>query len=379
MKIYRKSIGLLLIISSLTIVNAQPLQNRVLIATSQDGLNFQKSNIIFCDSADVPDAVIGPSGSVYVFYQGLITPWIDGIKMAISSNGVNNWQYHQVIIPGTGNWPGKPCDPDVIVKGDTFRLYFTGDTINDGTPETYSAISIDGINFIRENGVRFEVPNNPVLDPSLLWTGETLQYFAGGAPQGFNWHAHSTNGLTFIQQPNFYVNNLMMANGISINSGGYRFYGFSNNPNQPGIRSIYSIDGRNWTLDSGIRLQVDSLSLLEYLYVKDPAIVYKDSIHIMYYVTRKRTSAVEQFFIGSDIEPMKITPNPSRNIITTISPLLKNPDARLKIYNSLGKVIKEVRLSGRQESSIEISENGIFFVVLDVNGKKITNKVIITN
>ena len=359
---------------------AQPLQNRIAIATSQDGLNFQKSNIIFCDSADVPDAVIGQSGSVYVYFQGLITPWIDGIKVAISSNGISNWQFHQVVIPGTENWPGKPCDPDVIILGDTFRLYFTGDPINDMRPETYSAISFDGIHFTLENGIRFQVAGNPVLDPSLLWTGDTLQYFAGGAPQGANWHAHSVDGLLFTSQPNFSLGNLMMANGVAVNTGGYRFYGFSNNPNQPGIiRSIYSIDGRIWTLDSGTRLQVDSLNLLEYLYVKDPAIVYKDSIYIMYYVTRKRTSAVEQFFVDSDIEIVKITPNPSRNIITIISPLLKNPDAQLKIYNSLGKVIKEVRLSGEQESSIEISENGIFFVVLDVNGKKITNKVIITN
>ncbi|MEO0084553.1 MAG: hypothetical protein ABIJ94_02360, partial [candidate division WOR-3 bacterium] len=237
-----KFILAIIIFGQALILCAQPLQNRILIARSYDGLNFQKLNLVFCDSADVPDAIIGPSGAVYVYYQGLITPWIDGIKVAISDNGIDGWQHFQVNIPNT-NWPGKPCDPDVVMFGDTFRLYFTGDPINDGKPETYSAVSLDGINFTKENGIRFEVPGYPVLDPSLLWTQDTLQYFAGGAPQNYNWHAHSTDGLNFIPQPNFNINNLMLANGIALNTGGYRFYCFSNQPIDRNIRSIYSTTG----------------------------------------------------------------------------------------------------------------------------------------
>ncbi|MEO0052252.1 MAG: hypothetical protein ABIK11_06945, partial [candidate division WOR-3 bacterium] len=210
-------------------VTAQPLQHRLLIATSDDGLNFTRLNLVVVDSGDVPDAAIGPGQLVYLYYQGLWTPTYDGIMVAISQDGISNWQYHQVRIAGTEGWRGRPCDPDVIIFGDTFRLYFTGDPAGDMLPETYSAVSRDGINFTLEPGFRFQVSGSPVLDPSLLQTGDTLNYFAGGAPPGENWHAHSTDGLNFTPRPNLIADSLMMANGIRV-LGGYRFYCFKNLP-----------------------------------------------------------------------------------------------------------------------------------------------------
>jgi len=356
---------------------AQPTQNRILIATSQDGLNWQKLNIIATDSGDVPDAVIGPSGAVFLFHQGLITPYIDGIKVGVSQNGINNWQFYQVQIPGTANWPGKPCDPDVIMFGDTFRLYFTGDPINDGHPETYSAVSLDGINFVRENGVRFEVLNNSVLDPSLLRTCDTLQYFAGGAPAGQNWHAYSLDGLNFIQQPNFSIAGLMMANGITVTTGGYRFYCFNNLPNDRNISSIFSTDGQNWMLEVGYRLLYDSTNPLEYLYIKDPAVVYKDSIYIMYYVSRKRPTAVKEINYQTQMHLLNIFPNPASRTLAIASPLLKNYDVKVKVYNALGRTIKEINSLNKEQVTINISEKGIFFIVVESTNFQISRIVII--
>ncbi|MCX7784653.1 MAG: T9SS type A sorting domain-containing protein [candidate division WOR-3 bacterium] len=346
------------------------------MATSADGLTFHKLNMIFCDSADVPDAIIGPNNSVYLFYQGLITHWSDGIKVAISNNGINNWQHYQVIIPGTENWPGKPCDPDVIMFGDTFRLYFTGDPINDMQPETYSAFSLDGIHFNLENGIRFQVAGFPVLDPTLLWTNGTLQYFAGGAPANFNWHAHSTNGLQFVQQSNFNINNLMMANGISAITSGYRFYCFSNNPNDRNIRSIYSSDGENWILENGFRLQHDSTNPLEYLYVKDPAIVYKDSCYIMYYVTRKRPNCLEE--TPDNSQKIIIYPNPfSITVQIRLGCDIKN----INIYDKTGRLIKSfgsehyIYWNGRDNYN-RIVQSGIYFLGFEKKGKKFVRKII---
>ncbi|MEO0078170.1 MAG: hypothetical protein ABIK86_04125 [candidate division WOR-3 bacterium] len=270
---------------------AQPLQNRILIARSQDGLDWQRTNTVFCDSADVPDAGRLPDGRVFVYYQGLWTHTMDGIMVAVSPNGLSDWICYQVSISGTSGWPGRPCDPDIILFGDTFRLYFTGDPTGDRLPETYSAISADGVNFTLEPGVRFEVTGHMVLDPSLLWTGETLQYFAGGGAPHANWHAHSSDGLNFVRQPDVMVDSLMFSNGLALDSG-YRFYGFRNMP-PGGIKSLFSADGGIWTLEPGWRLQVDSTNPLEYRYVKDAAVVRTDSGFIMYYVTRKRETALE--------------------------------------------------------------------------------------
>jgi len=293
---------------------AQPLQNRILIATSQDGLNWQRRNQVFCDSGDVPDAVIGPGDSVYLFFQGLWTHFIDGIMVGVSPDGISNWEFRQIHIPGTEPWPGRPCDPDVIFRSDTFRLYFTGDPVNDLRPETYSAVSTDGAQFTIESGVRFEVTGSPVLDPSLLWTGDTLQYFAGGAPPGENWHAHSTDGLAFSRQPNFSGESLLMANGLGV-AGGFRFYGFTNSP-QGGIRSLFSIVGRDWTVEPGYRLWIDSSNGMESRYVKDPAVVRRGSIFIMYYVTRKPLTGNEEGTAPDRPCPaLQVRPNPCRGAL----------------------------------------------------------------
>jgi len=268
----------------------QPLQNRVLIARSADGLAWQRTGTILCDSADVPEALRGPDGRFHVYYQGLWDPYHDGIMVAVSEDGLSGWERHQVSIPGTESWPGRPCDPDIILFDDTFRLYFTGDPLGDGFPETHSAVSLDGWNFALEAGTRFEVTSRMVLDPSLLRTGDTLQYFAGGAAPGANWHAHSTDGLDFARQADVAVDSLMLSNGVALDSG-YRFYGFKNML-PCGIKSVFSADGGLWTLEPGWRLQLDSTGNLEYSYVKDAAVVGTDSGFIMYYVTRKREAAL---------------------------------------------------------------------------------------
>ncbi|MCX7908759.1 MAG: T9SS type A sorting domain-containing protein [Ignavibacteria bacterium] len=287
---------------------SQPLQHHILLATSKDGLTFERKNRIIVNSGDVPDAVVGTNGKIYLYFQGLWTPTIDGIMVGISSDGLYNWEFHKVNIFGTESWFGRPCDPDVVFFKDTFRLYFTGDPINDKNPETYSAISTDGINFVLEKGIRFQVPGNSVLDPSVLWTGKTLQFFAGGAPQGKNWHAHSNDGINFVKLEDFSIDGLMMANGIEVPNG-YRFYCFKN-LQQKDIFSIFSTNGDNWELESGNRLAYDGTCELESKYVKDPAIVRKDNLYIMYYVTRKpNVNSIENS--NENNNKINIYPNPA--------------------------------------------------------------------
>jgi len=370
----------LFILISFISVMAQPLQNRILIASSLDGLNWQRLNMVLIDSGDVPDAVIGPNSHVYAYFQGLWTHYIDGIMVGISSDGINNWEFHQIPIPGTETWPGRPCDPDIIFRNDTFRLYFTGDPINDTRPETYSAISLDGINFTKENGVRFEVAGSPVLDPSLLWTGDTLQYFAGGAPQGENWHSHSVDGLLFSRQSNFMADSGMMANGIQLPQQGYRFYTFSNNPNNTGIRSIFSLDGREWTADSGYRLQLDTTNGLESRYVKDPAIVFKDSIYFMYYVTRKPPAAIAEGYIDKINDNMRISPNPSKGVfkIEMRYSIKFGSLSTIQIYDVLGKMIKLLELN-THATTINLSDipDGVYFVSFGLTSNDDIKRIII--
>jgi hypothetical protein len=364
---------------------AQPLQNRIMIATSPDGLAWTRLNRVFSDSGDVPDAVLAPNGNVHVYFQGLWQPTRDGIMVGISQDGFTNWQFHQIPIPGTGSWPGKPCDPDVIVRNDTFRLYFTGEPNGDGTPETYSAISTDGINFTMESGIRFQISGQMVLDPSLLWT-DTLQYFAGGAPPGQNWHAHSTDGLNFSQRPNFSSGNLLMANGIRLTSG-YRFYGFENLPAE-GIRSLFSSDGETWAADSGYRLRVDPSHGLESLYVKDPGVLKKDTLYLMYYVTRKplRSGIGNSQERPNLLSPLKlqVTPNPFHRSTGIQFFIPASGRVSLKAYNSLGAFLETLYEGEAPSGNHDLPWDGanlpcgVYFLSLSYERGTVTRRVVLT-
>jgi hypothetical protein len=74
---------------------------------------------------------------------------------------------------------------------------------------------------------------------------------------------------------------------------------------------------------------------------------------------------------------LKITSNPASKEFTLSSPLLKYPDAQLKIYNSLGKLIKEASSTGKEIFTISLSEKGIIFVELETSSIKIRKKIII--
>lgn len=358
---------------------AQPLQNHILLAISEDGIHFRRENLVVVYSGDVPDAIIGPEGNVYLYFQGLLTLKVDGIMVGISQDGKTNWVFNKVNILGTENWFGRPCDPDVIFQNDTFRLYFTGDPMNDMEPKTYSAISTDGINFTLEEGVRFGVEFKPILDPSLLWTDSVFQYFAGGAPGNSNWHAHSVDGVHFNQQPDFYLDKMMMANGIKVPNG-YRFYCFKNYP-ENGIFSIFSSDGENWEIEPGFRLTYDGTSPLEKLYVKDPAIVLKDGNYLMYYVTRKSsTSNNDEISINN--EP-KLSFNPwDGNVVVSISPLL-GLNLVVELFDFLGRQIFYFfdGTSNIEETKIKLKQDcistGSYFLKIFVGDKQYIFKIFV--
>lgn len=344
---------------SSAILVAQPLQNRLLIATSTDGLHFTKQNKTLYEYGDVPDAVVTDAGKVYAYFQGIIEPQHDIIVVGISQNGIDGWSFQSIRISGTENWRGRPCDPDVIYRNGIFRLYFTGDPTNDQIPETYSAVSGDGIDFTLENGVRFSGGSSAALDPSLLWIGDTLHYFAGGKAPSLNWHAVSTDGLQFSKLDDFSANGLMMSNGIPMKNG-YRFYGFQNTPPQK-IRSLFTANGETWMPDAGIRLELDPTNILEAVYVKDPAVVFKDSIYIMYYVTRKKefTSVINDL----KYSPMKFDlrqnhPNPfsDRTTIQIPTDQEQRDDDRitLKVFDLFGREVLDVSDEARVHGQVVI-------------------------
>ena len=135
-------------------------------------------------------------------------------------------------------------------------------------------------------GVRFQA-DGMVLDPNVLRAGDQWIFFAGGGPGG-NHFALSPDGLTFTAQAPFSAENVIMANGLAVPDG-YRYYGFDQTgpPGTPRyIRSLFSTDGVNWTVEDGNRLDLDESAGLETNEVKDPSVVQlADGSYLMFYVT----------------------------------------------------------------------------------------------
>jgi predicted GH43/DUF377 family glycosyl hydrolase len=352
-------------------IAAQPMQNRLMIATSKDGLTFTKLHRVAYDSADVPDAVPAPGGGVLLYFQGNQFPRQDIITVGRSDNGIDGWRFQPAGIIGIGGWRVRPCDPDVLYRNGQFRLYFTGDPTDDHVPETYSAVSTDGLTFTLEDGVRFSGGAKPALDPSLLWTGDTVHYFAGGGSANMNWHAVSTDGIAFTPLPDFGINGMMMSNGLHT-ANGYRFYGFTNQGPRT-IVSISSHDGWHWTADTGTRLQVDVSSPFEGLYVKDPAVIRTDTGYIMYYVTRKpEFSGVElrEGVMPSAVRLFQSYPNPASAATTLPFDLLQTGHVRMTLRDVLGRELA-VLIDGpltaggyAQQFDAGALPSGKYFVVL---------------
>ncbi len=269
--------------------NMGPWGNRLLLATSKDGLTWTRKNQLLTDQGDVPDLVMDSQGWIYLYYMG----WTVGDEqnkpvVAISTDQGETWVYKKVVLSGFENM-SPPCDPDVQLLPDgTYRLYTTTSNLGE-TPGTYVAEGTDGIHFSKV-GSAFSRTGTNVLDPSTVHANGVWHLFAGGqtTTPGANWHATSTDGLTFTYYEEkifaYQGTRCMVANAIPV-SGGWRYYAFTTPVGS--IVSFFSSDGWTWTEEAGVRLELDTTTGLEKDSVKDPGVVQlPDGTYLMVYVTQ---------------------------------------------------------------------------------------------
>ncbi len=271
-----------------------PAPMRLMIATSADGLRFQRRNLIVTDQASVPDLVVDRNGWIWLYYQSAsVGEDVNRVALAVSRDAGASWTFRRVVIEGFGSPKPDPCDPEIqLLEDGTFRLFLTWSE-RGGRPCTWLADGHDGVNF-RLVGKAFEPPGE-ALDPSVVRIGRTWHIFAGGGRgPGENWHGTSRDGRLFTADAPMQLatdgTNCMMANGLT-ESGGARFYAFNNaglgRPHR--IYSFFTRNGTEWAAEPGVRLDADGLPALEMegFGVLDPAVGrLKDGSHLMIYTTR---------------------------------------------------------------------------------------------
>ncbi len=180
-----------------------PYRDQISYATSSDLLNWTDSDVILAEHASVPDAVYRrQDGTIYVYFVDVSQ---DGrpeqIGLIRSADGGKTWLDKIIAnIQGLGDKVTVDPDPFVLADG-RVRLYFfdIADTHTPGNSgKIYSALSDDGINFVLEQGVRWERKAG-LFDPDVVWVdGIWYMYVGDGAGQK-TVLATSTDGLNFTE------------------------------------------------------------------------------------------------------------------------------------------------------------------------------------
>ena len=265
-----------------------PGTDRLMIALSEDGLEWSRTNLVITDQAAVPTA-IQVDGVVYLFYCPARLDGFNGaqVVMACSTDLINwlfkyldfRWDllYDNIGVVDPIDWKQQPFDPTVVADEDNpgrFRMYFSlkgepsvaEDTEGDPTHfATFSAVCDDLMSCLwRVEGNR-RYPVDPdvkaVQDPSVQWVGDHYQYFAGAADPGDDgagrvYHAVSMDSLSMEAGVDFFPSptdggyaseddllvytskgpfgmplvitervSFLPANGVEID-GEYKYYGF---------------------------------------------------------------------------------------------------------------------------------------------------------
>jgi len=225
----------------------------ILSAVSKDGLTFTKEQGIrispgtgfelqVCD----PTIVNLPDGKMRMYYKGAssLNPGpgqsVHKIFSAISSDGLNFQKEGIRIDSETNGDNGWASVPDAITLPDgRVRIYYvTAAGMQHGIG---SAISSDGLNFVKEQGIRVENLVDPALvkirDKYILFAASIDERFAR-VPKGI-YYLESSDGLDFsepievFQEDNVYDPSVLKVDDNTIRI----FYGKIMPPQQPAVES----------------------------------------------------------------------------------------------------------------------------------------------
>jgi len=224
----------------------------ILSAISKDGLTFTKEQGIrisqgtgfeshVCD----PTIVDLPGGKMRMYYKGANTMKpgpgsIHKIYSAISSDGLTFQKEGLRIDSETNGDNGWASVPDAIVLSDgRVRIYYV--TAAEMQHGIGSAISSDGLNFVKEPGMRVE----NLVDPALVRIGDRYLLFAASIEERFArvpkgiYYLESSDGLDFSEPVAvFQGDNVYDPSVLKVDDNTVRvFYGKVVPPQKPAVES----------------------------------------------------------------------------------------------------------------------------------------------
>ncbi len=240
-----------------------PWDGSIYMATSKDGLNFEDSKL-FIDRAGVPNLLLTSKGTLIATFQYFTfaeQEMFDVIAYTVSHDSEKTWKpVNKIGFEGKGFEPEKigpgspnPVDPTLVELEDgTFRLYFTFHPIGSQYPTLFSARSTSLDTLFKVEGQQLDT-NRMILDPALiqykgLWHHYTVLHGEKIDNKHVNVHSTSPSGLNFEQHDDILLEFQLLGQVIE-DDGKLRFYGSGE-----GVKSATSIDGYDWSIDPGTRV-----------------------------------------------------------------------------------------------------------------------------
>lgn len=262
-------------------------ERRVNIATSPDGMTFVPTGEILTDQANVPDAVVGEDGTLYVYYIGQsITKNEEDTVVAVSKDDGATWTYHLLTFLDLPNTK-PPSDPDVVMLPDgTFRMFYTCD-FGPGALGIRYADSPDGFTFTHK-GIALR-PEINVIDSTTFRVGDTWTMLVLDEKDAKQYTATSTDGATFT-----------LTGDVTLQTADRRMY-FLANPipgvspttllgfSDPGTniyRAFSTSDGEAWIGASTESMTGTMAALHDGTYLQDLSVAQiSDGSYLLFYVT----------------------------------------------------------------------------------------------
>ena len=237
-----------------------PWNRDLYILESSNGVKFGNSKI-FVERGGVPSLIQDVTGKLIAAFQ-----WFpiekresfDRVAVCFSNDHGKTWDPPEsIVVKGLPEDYMRPFDPTLTLTDDgQIRLYFTSNHKKGYTPAIYSAVSSDGIHYTFEEGMRFGVDGEKVVDCAVTRLGKSWHlYVPIERKDGYGYHAISEDGLNFKRLEDVNIPGRRHWLGcVLATANGLQFYGSGNG----GIWSATSTDGSSWKLkDEGLGYGAD--------------------------------------------------------------------------------------------------------------------------
>jgi len=235
-----------------------PFFHKVYLATSNDGINFERTGQLIMDKSSVPD-IVEAYGVLFIYAVDGAERSNSGFMIARSFDEGKTWEQGSLQMKSGESFTGA-VDPQVVLTSEgKIRLFYLklvaqtamnpqGQIIDkEKLASIRSAISEDGVSFTPENGARFETTDFVTTDPDVIRIGNRWFMYLSKGPE--------LVAATSADGDNFSLLQSIRANGsvsktVSVAENQYRQFYCS----KDGIKSAISADGLGWQEEAGFRL-----------------------------------------------------------------------------------------------------------------------------